>query len=218
MEGRVLIFCEGKVDLIFLADIIDILYNYKHKKNLKEKGSEAIFHEKNIVIRELNGLSSLKNQLYYGELEDNIKLKGKNLIFFDADSKDERNGNKGFKICDSKLIEFKKNKSLEFEHYIWPNHEHDGDIEDLLVKLIPEDKKCVFDCINNHQKCLEKTGLDGINFTFELKKLLSYYMFTCNEDSKNEKRDYKNKNIWNFDFEKIEELKRLKDFLDKHLL
>ncbi|MBX2948804.1 MAG: hypothetical protein KF704_05960 [Crocinitomicaceae bacterium] len=217
MDNWKFIFCEGKVDLIFLADMIEIFYSLKYEKEKKGERITIVFPEKRIKIIEMGGLSNLQNEIYYSQIQDNTKLNGKNIIFFDADYEDKQNGNNGFVNCNKKLDIFKRNKELNFEHYIWPNHKDDGDIEDLLVKLIPQDKQCIFDCIQTHQHCIKGTGLENVRFTFELKNLLGYYIYTCNEDSKNEMRDYKKNHIWNIDCENIIELKGLKNFLDIHL-
>ena len=218
MEGWINIFCEGKVDLFFLGDMISILYSYNYEKDKKGERVTLSFPTEKIKIIEVGGIGNLKDPIFYSQIEDNTKMKGKNFVFFDADCSVKKNGNKGFENCNRKLNEFKQSKNLIFEHYIWPNHKLDGKIEDLLLKLIPKDKQCIMECITNHQSCIKGTGLEDVKFTFDLKDLISLYIYTCNEKTNNELRDYKKTNLWSIDFEEIQELVQLKSFFDSHFL
>jgi hypothetical protein len=216
MEGWKYIFCEGKTDLYFLSDILESYFSFTPKKDIKGERTEIIFYTEKIKIIEIGGFSKLNNEIYYALLQDNSTLKGKNFIFFDADCKTSGNGNKGFINCVKKLVELRKRLNLEFEYYIWPNNEFDGDIEDLLIKLIPNDRQCIVDCIIKYHSCLKNTKIENIKYSNEQKDILNYYLYTCNERSGIDDRDYKKNIIWNINYDEIEMLKKLKSFLDIH--
>lgn len=207
------IFCEGITDQIFLADFIEVNFGYQFKRyQKKDKTRLDVLCEKKIEIIEIGGCNKLKNQIYIDSLADNFNGGGINIVIFDADHKAKGNGNKGFENCKNKLENLKLNKSVQFEYFIWPNYEDEGEIEDLLRKLIPKSREDIFNCIDSHQDCISKLKHENLKYA-ELKEKVGYYLFTCNMKSPPKDRDYKDKEYWNLKLDDCNDLKKLHKFL-----
>lgn len=217
------IFCEGITDQVFIADCIEFFYNFNSTR-LKSNISSSKKDEKleikfanNIEIIDIGGCEKLSIPINISRLEDNTENDGVNIVVFDADYTGRVNGNKGFKSCTQKLNNIKTTKSIKFEHYIWPNDNEDGIVEDLLRKLIPNDKEVIYNCIESHQTCLSSLSLNNIKIA-ELKEKVGYYLYTVNKDSRASLRDYKDQDYWNLDHISISDLKKFKLFLDRFFL
>tara|TARA_R110002072_G_scaffold7503_2_gene40958 strand:+ start:755401 stop:756063 length:663 start_codon:yes stop_codon:yes gene_type:complete len=218
--SKIKIFCEGVTDQIFISDCIEIIFEYQSSrvhKDINGKNKLEVIINNDIEVIEVGGCSNLSNAIYLAMLEDNLELGGRNIIIFDADEKEKPNGNKGFVNCKNKLEQLRKNKSIDFDFYIWPNHKDDGIIEHLLRNLIPEDREPVFDCIESHQECLKKLPFNDIKLS-QLKDKVSHYLYTCSQNSTPSKRNYKNLSLWNLrDSTHIDYIK-FREFLTKMIL
>lgn len=208
------IFCEGITDQIFIADCITVFYNMNYTVEVIKKDNLRIIFTDGIEIIDVGGCDKLSDILYISLLEDNVDNGGENIIIFDADHSSTGNGNKGYNSCLQKLDNIKKIHNVEFYHYIWPNNYEDGIIENLLRKLIPNEKENIYNCIESHHTCLSSLEIDNIRIA-ELKEKVGYYLFTVNQDSKPGKRNYKDSNYWNLNYDDIPDLKLFKTFLDK---
>jgi len=210
------IFCEGITDQVFIADYIEHYYNVTFYREIKhnDKNKLDIYITDKIQIIEIGGCSKLNNDLYVSALIDNYEEGGRNIVIFDADYTGKPNGNKGYKACNQKLKNIIQNKGVKFDYFIWPDNQNDGEVEHLLRTLIPNDKECIYECINSHQTCLNSLPFDNLKIA-ELKDKVSYYLHTCNLDSRPKKRDYKNVEYWTLDESKNNKLKLFKDFTDK---
>lgn len=207
------IFCEGITDQIFIADCITVFYNFTYVIEHKKKDNLKITFSNGIEIIDVGGCTKLSDELYLSLLEDNKDCGGTNIIIFDADHKSTGKGNKGYESCLQKLNDIKKNHNVEFIHYIWPNNSDDGIIENLLRKLIPNEKETIYQCIESHHSCLSSLSIDNVRIA-ELKEKVGYYLYTVNQDSKPGKRNYKDSNYWDLDCNKIPDLLLFKTFLD----
>ena len=153
------IFCEGITDQVFIADCLEAFYNFTSKReNIKVVSSKhdnlKIKFTNDIEVIEVGGCDKLSNPIYSSMLEDNTANGGINIVIFDADYEAKRNGNKGFDLCIQKLEDIKRKKELIFDYYLWPNHNNDGIIEELLRKLIPSNNESIYNCIESHHNCL----------------------------------------------------------------
>lgn len=219
------IFCEGITDQVFVSDCLELLYEIEviRKPNKSDPNKLKMTFGDGCEIIDVGGCSKLSDDLYIQLMLETKSLGGRNVVVFDADFSanaegDKKDtGNKGFKSCCQKLNDIKIKHSVEFEYLIWPNHKEDGEVEDLLKKLIPKDKVPILSCINSHQDCLKKLGLSTLRFA-ELKDKIGFYLHTSYQEAHVRKRNYKDSNFWNLDFEGIPDLKILKQFFDTHLL
>ena len=165
---RVLIFCEGVTDQIFITDCLELFYGIVCNRIIKKGKNVEVSFDKNSAIVDVGGCSKLSDPIFVSQMEDNSELGGVNIIVFDADVPGRMNansgkiGNNGFSNCTNKLEALKANKKLSFHYYIWPNHREDGMIEDLLRKLIPQSKEPILNCIESHKNCLESLSMQNL--------------------------------------------------------
>lgn len=214
------IFCEGITDQVFIADCLEIFYGFNFdRKKVKHSNNEKleITSKNKIEIIDVGGCDKLSDDIYIFQLEDNQDLGGINIVIFDADYTGLQNGNKGFNSCKQKLDDIKKNNSVVFDYFIWPNNNEDGVVENLLRTLIPTEMEVVYKCIESHQTCLTNTSIQNLKIA-DLKEKVGYYLHTVNQDSRARNRDYKDNVYWNLNCETNNDLKRFKDFLDTFFL
>jgi hypothetical protein len=218
------IFCEGVTDQIFISDCLELLYSIEmvRKPNKSDPNKLKITFGDSCEIIDVGGCSKLSDDLYVQVMLETNALDGINVVVFDADfpanaegSKKET-GNKGFNSCCQKLNDIKKKYNVEFEYLVWPNHSEDGEVEDLLKKLIPKGKEPILECINSHQECLKTLGIENLRLA-ELKDIIGFYLHTSYQESNVRKRNYKDSDFWNLDFEGIPDLNKIKLFFDAHL-
>lgn len=220
---QVLIFCEGVTDQVFIADCLESIFNItiiKEKNRLKNKKIDIKFNTPDFKgkIIDIGGCSKLRtNEVLHGRMQDNTEEGGHNIVIFDADYKGKENGNKGITNCRKRLNSIKTSKNIEFDYYIWPNDENDGEIETLLKSLIPSNKKPIFKCIEDHQNCLENLGIDNLKHV-DLKTEIGFYLHISNQPSEARKRDYKSKEFWNLDYENNDSLKKFIEFMQAILV
>lgn len=226
VKSKVKIFCEGITDQIFIANCIELLFPSvgvaisKHKKDSKKR--IVTFGEGGEVI-DVGGCTNLSNEVYLDKMRDNSTEGGVNLVIFDADYTGQNNGNRGIDACRQKLKNLiagdtvKDKAAVDFNYYIWPNNNSDGEVEDVLLKLIPKDKEPVYNCIESHEICLKSLAIEEINIP-DLKNKLNFYLYTLAQKSDLQSRDYRDSKFWNVDFDTIDNLKLLKGFLEQYML
>jgi|GEM_PF-1482793 len=220
---QVLIFCEGVTDQIFIADCLESIFkavterneNKKNKKKLEIRFKHSNFKGKIIAV---DGCSMLrKNEFLHTEMQDNKEEGGANIVIFDADYTEKENGNKGIAACRQRLNSIITSKNIEFDYYIWPNNESDGEIETLLRSLIPSNKEPIFQCIEDHQNCLKSLNIINLKYA-DLKTKIGFYLHTSNENSEVRKRDYKNSDFWNLNYKNNDSLKKFIAFMEAILV
>lgn len=151
----------------------------------------------------------------------NTDAEGKNLVIFDADTA-ENNG--GYDIRRAELLKRKKELGLEFELFLWPNNQSDGDVEVLMEsiarkELYPE----FFDCFGKYERCVsQRKNEDGSCFyTTPNRKGKLHTYFHSLPISKAQKDKF-GRGQWRWDDPKIwnldsESLNPIKDFLSSNL-
>ena len=208
------IYCEGITDQLFIADVVekffDIIIDRRRKKNKINK----CISENVIEIINISGISSLRTDFVIDSLIDNQKLGGVNIVIFDADWKEIGNGNKGIKNCRQKLDNLKSEKNLDFEYYIWPNNQDDGQLENLLCELIPNSKKPIFNCIETNKNCLNSLNNGSIK-KIGLKEVINFYLNTCYQST--DERNYNDKNFWSLDENVSSNFQNFTKFLKSNL-
>ncbi|MCX3264226.1 hypothetical protein OQZ29_05680 [Pedobacter agri] len=189
---------------------------FKYIYNKKKPLNECIITHKCEIVG-IGGCEKLTNPLYLDRLRDNTAEGGRNIIIFDADFGPEAvgekkgTGNNGFVNAKRKLEDIQKTKEVEFDFYLWHNNANDGEVEDLLAKLIPENKKKLMDCINNHKECLSSLEIDNLMVP-DKKKVLGYYLYSLQHDL----HDYQNNDVWHLSITDISDLGKFATFLQKY--
>lgn len=147
------------------------------------------------------------------EFERAVSDDVKSLVIVDADANDTD------RIND--LIDFITNYGINRNQlFLIPNDVGaDGELEDLLFGILPEQNRPILDCLDTASNCVEQLGFAGMD------KKDRVYQYVTAQLSKSErakrgevageaKRDYLNSTIWNLDSPSLDPLK---EFLQKHL-
>jgi len=207
--SNVQIFVEGVTDQKFLQDIIEEWYGIKLTLGkLGKPGGDII---------SLDGKDAFDSPTKLGFIdklfEYLLKSEKQAIVLFDADK---------FQINHAKLSIH--STRLNFNYFLFPDHQRDGEIETLLEEIICHENQVIFDCWTDFENCLrqhETPSTVSGKFTTPANKTKIYaYVKTLVGESDSEKekikdrnRDYRNPNHWNLD-PAHPPLKPLKEFLD----
>lgn len=156
-----------------------------------------------------------------GIMQANTDAGGKNIVIFDADSP-KNNG--GFAKRQEELLQKRDELGLDFDLFLWPDNQHDGDVEVLMETtarkdLYPE----FFDCFAKYEQCiLQRKNAQGapLYTTPNLKGKLHTY-FNALPISKSKKNKFghgewcwNDRTIWDLNADSLEPIK---SFLSKYL-
>ena len=170
-----------------------------------------IKHE-GIIGTGIGGFNKLKNiKPEFDKAKNNGE---KVLLLFDANS--------NFAQRREYLLKEKKELSIDFELFLFPNNKDNGTFEHLLEKVINEKHKVKIDCFDNYELCIaqyKKDGKEIYNIPVQKSKMYAYMdTFTMsntkNDEFKKGNWFFDNNEYWDFD---SEYLKPLKDFLLKNI-
>lgn len=203
------IFVEGKTDQAFIQYVLE-----------KQFGIKLNDEQVNNAIINCKGWTNIVKQTNI--LFDKIRVEnnGKNIVIFDADGK---SNNGGFKKRKLELVKIAKSLNVKFEIFLFPDNISDGDLELFYSSCFKEDKSFFKDCWNNMYYCLDGNKKDlKLKFPKSAEMVFSYvdlFEEYKGEEYKNtkSKRSYFDENLWQFDFDKNEYLKKLISFLKEHL-
>ena len=155
-------------------------------------------------------------------LQANTDDGGKNLVVFDADTP-ENNG--GFEKRKAELLSKRDELGLDFDLFLWPNNERDGDVEVLMEEIARKDLYPeLFDCYSKYEHCISlRKNEDGKVFYHlpnRKNKLHTYFTTLPISQTKRKKAGkgawlWNDPNIWNLD---AEAMIPIKEFLSKYLL
>ena len=203
------IFVEGIADQKFIQDIVKAWYNTKltlggYQKDKTVQGQ----------IFSVGGKGVFKNEDKMKVLDTIFKtnrISGvKNLFIFDADEFIIESGN------------FKEYSKLHpIEYFLLPDNQSDGDLEMLLVQIINQENKVIFDCWEGYENCLKTSKRkDGIFTTPASKTKIYAYLEALLGESDSQKkkikeaeRNYQDTNHWDLN---APVLANLKTFLDQY--
>ena len=151
----------------------------------------------------------------------NTDAGGKNLVVFDADT--AANGG-GFAVRQNELLNRKAALGLDFELFLWPDNQGDGDVEILMESVARKDLYPeFFDCFSKYEHCMsQRKNEKGESFyTTPNRKGKLHTYFNAIPISKTKKDGFgkgswrwEDGEIWNLD---TESLQPLKAFLQKNL-
>ena len=207
---KYLIFVEGKADATFIRDYLSFLNKSLTIIKDNQKDKELRNTESFIKIIVAGGYTAIHKHLKirFEEIQDfNYKI----LVIQDADNpeKDPSNGGKELRL--KYLDEIKEKFKINFETFLFPNNENDGDLETLLLKIVNKEKfNLAYDCYKKYADCTNE--ISNEEFGEELledKRLVFNYFRTYYgmEMAREEKRIFTIE-YWRFTSKKLEPLKK----------
>jgi hypothetical protein len=176
---------EGEEDYNFLLQVI----NREFKKVLER--NDFI-----IVEGKTETLHMVKK-----EIEAAI-LKGKRtILIFDADDDN-------FESTKSKIDEECKKLELSINNiFLFPDNSSKGNLEKLLMSIVPESNRKLLDCVDNYVACGAGIGIEGLRHIDIKEKLYIYHgSFKDSKKAKGTERSYSAPTIWNLDSDKLQPL------------
>jgi hypothetical protein len=204
------IFVEGKTDQGFIQFVIENQFGYILNEN-----------QVNDFIIDCKGWTNIKDKTSI--LLDPLRIEngGKNLIIFDSDGK---SNDGGFDKRKKQLEDMATRLGINFEIFLFPDNNSDGDLETFYSSCFKEDKAFFKGCWDNMHICFEKNNdkkLDlkipkSAEMIFSYVDLFEKYKEEVYENKK-AKRNYFDKGLWKFDFENNENLKKIVEFLQKYI-
>jgi len=209
------IFCEGIGDQIFIADFIEFHFDIIFERDYNKSKDKIRIYNKDVEIISIDGCTKIRDKVYKEQFIDNTEKGGLNIVIFDADYKDVGNGNNGFESCCQRLDDLKN--ELNFDYFLWPDHENDGFLEDVQRKMIPESKLPILSCMESHFSCLDSLREEHNLLEFNDKAKISIYLYYCQKENKASLVRYNDTEYWDLSLEKNEFLNRFKLFLGKYL-
>jgi hypothetical protein len=176
---------EGEEDYNFLLQVI----NREFKKVL-ERNDFIIVEGKTETLH-----------IVKKEIETAI-LKGKRTIFiFDADDDN-------FESTKSKIDKECKKLELSINNiFLFPDNSSKGNLETLLISIVPESNRKLLDCVDNYVACGASTGIERLRHIDNKEKLYIYHgSFKDSKKAKGTERSYSDPTIWNLDSDKLQPL------------
>ena len=151
----------------------------------------------------------------------NTDAGGKNLVIFDADT--TANGG-SFTVRQNEILERKASLGLDFELFLWPDNQSDGDVEILMENIARKDLYPeFFECFSKYEHCLsQRKDERGESFyTTPNRKGKLHTYFHAIPISKTKKDGFgkgfwlwDNPSIWNMDAKPLDPIK---EFLLKNI-
>lgn len=171
-------------------------------------------YKKDFDVIGTNGWTNIPNIEY--EFKENMDNGFANLVIFDAD--EEKNGG-GFAIRQAE-IQALKSDSIDFDLFLWPNNQTDGDFELLLSKIVNPEHQCLLDCYEHFEDEVRENDPEEEKYETPGRKGEMYSYISLQKMSQKQK-GYLSKGYWMFDNPKYwdlssEELNPLIDFLNKY--
>lgn len=147
----------------------------------------------------------------------NTDVGGKNIVVFDADTP---NNNGGFNKRQKELLDKGKDLGLEFDLFLWPDNQHDGDVEVLMESIARKDLYPeIFDCFCKFEHCMSQRKNEKGEVFYSLPnrkgKLYTYFNSLPISNTKKNKFGrgdwrWNDTDIWNLN---AESLTPIKEFL-----
>lgn len=105
------------------------------------------------TVNAVNGWTNLCQAASAMVMRTNVTEGGKNLVVFDADTKDNGGG------YEQRLKELKEKlaaNKCEADIFLWPDNHSDGDVEDLMLAIARKDLHATFfDCFGDYETCIK---------------------------------------------------------------
>lgn len=168
------------------------------------------------------GYTNLLNESrpFIEKMRSNTDAGGKNVVVFDADSP-KNNG--GFQKRREELLARRDCLGLDFDLFLWPDNQDDGDVEVLMERIARHDLyKEIFECFGKYERCISSRKNDKGEPYYtvpNLKNKLHTY-FTSLPISKSQKDKFGH-GAWRWEDERIwnlnsDALTPIKSFLSQY--
>jgi hypothetical protein len=203
-KRKIFILVEGVTDIRIMKELIVLINKNIEKPDIKSKELTLDSDKIKIVLKAINGWGYIKTRETLMDIKQKIEEGYTCLVILDADdvSKDPDGG---FDKRTSLLNSIKINNDLNFEFFLLPDNMNNGDLEDVLIKSIPEDRKNILACIESYRDCWNNNLLESQKRGRMINKnVIQYYEYYCNKSG----------NTYNFNSENFNPLKY---FLDRHI-
>ncbi len=172
MDKPVLIFVEGDGDEIFIGKYLTFL------------------GLPNVEIVPTGGYTKLNEETVSNRFLANTDSGGINLLIFDADSQTNEGG---FAIRKQYLESRKSALEINFEMFLFPNNQDDGDFENLLEKIINPENQFILNCFDAYTSCLESSNHKSIDLRLPPTKSKIYAYWEIMPMSRSQWEKFKNK-------------------------
>ena len=222
------IYVEGKGDMNFICQFLKKHFEVVFptaEKDLKICGTHANYSVDLLTCSRGNGNGGINSQILTSLLEQakiNAQAGIESIILIDADTPAHADPKGGFPFRQQFLSEKAADNAIKY--FILPDHQSDGNLEDLLDGLISEKGEKFYACLTNYTNCLSSIITENIpkgyaNISDFKKAKLEWYSFIMLGNKKSD-RDYTENDIWNLNAERLNPLKQffyeiLKDMPEK---
>lgn len=183
-DKKLLILVEGRGDKRFLEDVCSV----------------HIEHEFEIIP--ISGKPNWKEQLNLlsNQLQENLDLGGRNLLILDADKDSISDWEGEVKLESDKL-------GISIEGFMFPDHGSEGDLESLLLKIVPTKNLAFIECWNEYLECIT-TKLPAFPIPSRKETISSYLSWFHSDKSKTSagKRGYSTSPLWNLNHPALDPL------------
>lgn len=153
-KKNILILTEGIADITFLRDYL-LYLNPKLKQKEKQIKKELTLTDEiqKIRIKAIGGYTNLLNEKT--EMEQYYDQDYEILVIQDTDDPEKNHG--GLEERMIYLSQISKDINIKFHTFLFPNNNHDGDLETLLLNIVNNTKfvetnKCYIDFISQERK------------------------------------------------------------------
>jgi len=122
-SGKFLILVEGVGDKRFLEDVC------------------SAHLESSVVIIPISGKPNWKSQLalLQNQLQENTDQGGRNLLILDADQDSKSD-------FEAEVESEKQELEISIDTFLFPDHDSEGDLESLLLKIVPTENQGFITC------------------------------------------------------------------------
>ncbi len=166
---KYLIFVEGIADVYFLRDFI-MFHISELKYELEKRKKKVVAYNikgESLLIKIIigGGYTAVKNAKVRFETHKTEAYQI--LVIQDADNPQKQEG--GVRNRMLYLDAVKRDLEIDFETFLFPDNENDGDLETLLLKIIDKNKfEKSFECYKKYVDCSTKLAQE--NYSEELLK------------------------------------------------
>lgn len=175
-----------------------------------------------VNLNATNGWGNLISGKLFPELRQSVREGVMNLVVYDADRQGPQQGGNAHRR--NQLLRVQEANDLFFELFLLPNDAEDGQLEDLLPRLIATVHQQVTDCFSHYENCVRQLQMaDGNAYRLPVSKsrIFAYVEalpLTPDEEQKLESKHsikfFANDDYWNLGADAI---KPLRDFLNQYI-
>ena len=211
---KLYILVEGPNDIDILRDFLK--YHYAVRQGNKAKTEQRLHSENmDIAIRQLSGWGDINTEDVQEDILGMADQGYKVLVIFDADDDSGKHSYGGVTARSNYLKDiftdlYHQNNLLNYDIFLFPNNQDDGDLETLLIKAVPSTRSEALQCLHEYRECLQQkmANSDKTVKVPDLKQIV-YNLYPSIFGLKKQKQDR-----WDFDSEAFTPLKV---FLSEHL-